>query len=75
MEHNIAEMTQLCINTLQSIEIKATFQNMNHMMAVLQTLEAIRKAAGGAGAEPEISVEVKEVKADSDERGDEHGAD
>lgn len=33
---------QIAMNTIQALEIKATFENMNHLMAVLQLLANVR---------------------------------
>ena len=33
---------QIVINTIQGLDIKASFDNVNHMMGILKTLAAIR---------------------------------
>jgi hypothetical protein len=33
---------QIAMNTIQALEIKATFENMNHLMEVLQLLANVR---------------------------------
>lgn len=38
----IAGKIQVVINTLQTLNITASFDNMNHMMGVYQTLAGIR---------------------------------
>ena len=40
--NELANRIQVAINTLQTLEIKATFDNMNHMMGALQTLAMVR---------------------------------
>lgn len=40
---------QIAINTIQALEIKATFDNMNHLMAVLQILADVRNAIATPG--------------------------
>ena len=37
-----ADKIQIAMNTIQALEIKATFENMNHLMAVLQLLANVR---------------------------------
>lgn len=37
-----AAKIQVVINTLQGLDIKASFDNVNHMMGIFQTLAAIR---------------------------------
>lgn len=49
---------QMAINTLQALEIKASFDNMNHMMAVLQILADVRDAI--ATPDDEVKLEVIE---------------
>ena len=55
---DLAVKIQLVINTLQALEIKATVENMNHLMGCLQTLADIREAL--PKEEPEIKLEVVE---------------
>ena len=40
--NELANRIQVAINTLQTLEIKATFDNMNHMMGAIQTLAMVR---------------------------------
>lgn len=49
---------QIAINTLQALEIKASFDNMNHLMAVLQILADVRDAI--ATPDDEVKLEVIE---------------
>ena len=35
---------QMVINTLQDLDIKSTFDNMNHLMGAIQTLAQVRDA-------------------------------
>lgn len=49
---------QMAINTLQALEIKASFDNMNHLMAVLQILADVRDAI--ATPDDEVKLEVIE---------------
>ena len=49
---------QIAINTLQALEIKASFDNMNHLMAVLQILADVRDAI--ATSDDEVKLEVIE---------------
>ena len=59
-----ATKIQVVINTLQAMEIKATFDNMNHMMAVLKILAEVRDAIA---APNEVTLEVvKDGKADTE---------
>jgi uncharacterized coiled-coil DUF342 family protein len=37
-----AEKIQIVINTIQDLEIKSTFDNMNRLMGAIQTLAALR---------------------------------
>lgn len=39
---NNADRIQLVIDTLQQIELKASYDNMNHLLGCLQTLAEIR---------------------------------
>lgn len=50
---------QIAINTLQALEIKASFDNMNHLMAVLQILADVRDAIAAPDDE-EVKLEVIE---------------
>ena len=50
---------QIAINTLQALEIKASFDNMNHLMAVLQILADVRDAIATPDDE-EVKLEVIE---------------
>lgn len=49
---------QIAINTIQALEIKASFDNMNHLMAVLQILADVRDAI--ATPDDEVKLEVIE---------------
>jgi hypothetical protein len=60
-----ATKIQVVINTLQAMEIKATFDNMNHMMAVLKILAEVRDAIAAPGEEIKLEV-VEDGKADSE---------
>ena len=40
--NELAEKIQVVMNTIQDLDIKSTFDNMNHLMGVLQTLASIR---------------------------------
>ena len=40
--NELANRIQVAINTLQTLEIKATFDNMNHMMGAIQALAMVR---------------------------------
>lgn len=40
--NDLAEKIQVVMNTIQDLDIKSTFDNMNHLMGVLQTLASIR---------------------------------
>ena len=40
--NGLAEKIQVVMNTIQDLDIKSTFDNMNHLMGVLQTLASIR---------------------------------
>ena len=58
-----ATKIQVVINTLQAMEIKATFDNMNHMMAVLKILAEVRDAIAAPVEEVKLEV-VEDGKAD-----------
>lgn len=45
-----AEKIQIVINTIQALEIRATYENMNHLMGALKLLAEIRDETG-AGQE------------------------
>ena len=49
---------QIVINTIQALEIKASFENMNHLMAVLKLLAEIRDSL--ATPDEEVKLEVVE---------------
>ena len=52
------ENIQLVIDTLQQLEIKATYENMNHLMGCLQMLATIRdEKPEQKGAEENVSGE------------------
>lgn len=40
--NDLAEKIQVVMNTIQDLDIKSTFDNMNHLMGVLHTLASIR---------------------------------
>ena len=40
--NDLAEKIQIVMNTIQDLDIKSTFDNMNHLMGVLQALASIR---------------------------------
>ena len=40
--NDLAEKIQVVMNTIQDLDIKPTFDNMNHLMGVLQALASIR---------------------------------
>lgn len=40
--NELAEKIQVVMNTIQDLDIKSTFDNMNHLMGVLQALASIR---------------------------------
>ena len=40
--NDLSEKIQVVMNTIQDLDIKATFDNMNHLMGALQTLAFIR---------------------------------
>ena len=40
--NDLAEKIQVVMNTIQALDIKSTFDNMNHLMGALQTLASIR---------------------------------
>ena len=40
--NELANKIQIAINTIQDLEIKSTFDNMNHLMGAIQILAAIR---------------------------------
>jgi len=46
-----AEKIQIVMNTIQDLDIKSTFNNMNRLMAVLQTLAQIRDELNEQGNE------------------------
>jgi len=50
-----AEKIQIVINTLQDLDIKSTFDNMNHLLACMKMLAEIRDELR---KEPEINLEV-----------------
>ena len=60
-----ATKIQVAINTLQAMEIKATFDNMNHMMAVLKLLADVRDAIATPNEEVTLEV-VEDGKADAE---------
>ena len=40
--NELANKIQIAINTIQDLEIKSTFDNMNHLMGAIQTLAIVR---------------------------------
>ena len=40
--NEMAQKIQIIINTLENLEIKSSFNNMNHLMGALKTLASIR---------------------------------
>ena len=60
----MAEKLQIVMNTIQDLDIKSTFDNMNHLLGVLQTLAGIRDELGQMAAE-----EVKEDDGEADAEG------
>ena len=40
--NDMAQKIQITINTLENLEIKSSFNNMNHLMGALKTLATIR---------------------------------
>ena len=47
---------QIVINTIQALEIKASFENMNHLMAVLKLLAEIRDSLATSDKEAKLEV-------------------
>ena len=64
--NELAQRIQMTINTLQTLEIKATFDNMNHMMGAIQTLAMVRDELGKID-----KAEVVELFADGKKIGEE----
>lgn len=60
--NELANMIQKVINTLQGIDIKASYDNVNHMMGVYGTLAQVREELlrQENGQEPEVKMEVVE---------------
>lgn len=56
-----ANKIQMVINTLQDLDIKSTFDNMNHLMGAIQTLCQVRDEL-----EKMAGAEVVELFADGD---------
>lgn len=61
-----ATKIQIVINTIQDLDIKSTFDNMNHLMGAIQTLAGIRDEL-----EAMNSAEVVELFADGEKVGEE----
>lgn len=40
--NELAQKIQITINTLENLEIKSSFNNMNHLMGALKALASIR---------------------------------
>ena len=40
--NDLVERIQVVMNTIQDLDIKSTFDNMNHLMGVLQELSRLR---------------------------------
>ena len=63
-----AEKIQIVINTLQDLDIKSTFENMNRLMGVLQELAKIRDELDNQGGEIQVlfseNEKIEEIKVD-----------
>lgn len=57
----LAEKVQIVINTIQDLDIKSTFSNMNRLMGAMQTLAGIRDELEKMG-----NAEVVELFADGE---------
>ena len=57
----LAEKVQIVINTIQDLDIKSTFSNMNRLMGAMQTLAGIRDKLEKMG-----NAEVVELFADGE---------
>lgn len=57
----LAEKVQIVINTIQDLDIKSTFNNMNRLMGAMQTLAGIRDELEKMG-----NAEVVELVADGE---------
>lgn len=64
--NDLVERIQVVMNTIQDLDIKSTFDNMNHLMGVLQELARIRdevqkiKVAEASEAKDQKTAEVSE---------------
>lgn len=61
-----AKTIQIVINTLQDLDIKSTFDNMNRLMGALQTLAKVRDELEQMG-----NAQVVELFADGDKVAEE----
>lgn len=59
--NELANKIQIVINTIQDLDIKSTFDNMNHLMGALKTLAGIRDELKAMN-----SAEVVELFADGE---------
>ena len=64
---------QMAINTLQDLDIKSTFDNMNHIMGAIQTLAQVRDALDEQ-SQGEV-IDLKEDAEDTLEGTDDGNAD
>lgn len=71
--NDLVERIQVVMNTIQDLDIKSTFDNMNHLMGVLQELARIRdevqkiKVAEASEAKDQKTAEVsKDGNADAE---------
>ena len=67
-----ANKIQMVIDTLQGLDIKSTFNNMNHLMGAIQMLVQIRDEMNGKNDGPVLELvadgkTIAEEKADSEE--------
>ena len=62
----LANKIQIVINTIQDIDIKATFDNMNRLMGALQTLTQIRDELG---KQEKPVLKVAKIKKEDTENG------
>lgn len=64
--NDLVERIQVVMNTIQDLDIKSTFDNMNHLMGVLQELSRIRdevqkiKVAEASETKDQKTAEVSE---------------
>ena len=66
-----ANKIQMVIDTLQGLDIKSTFSNMNHLMGAIQMLVQIRDEMKGKDQGPVLELiaddeKIEEVKAEGD---------